>query len=234
MEKFWKAALGVAGIGAVGMFVLWSLYKDWLKLPYFVPINQDQTFQLFRYFLFLTFGAGALCIGAYVYVHGRRDSASGGRYVPQRKAELRLPDGSRFTDAQFDAYEDVWVSLQDLNDAGEALWDAASKPNLERFANCLKDTRRKAASAGIFFQQADYTELQSLLQHFISFYDGKQDLFEFLEENPQVIVPDGPPLDSFVVEQIKANKKHMTRYTNLLKKLRTTYHDRLAPKTNVA
>jgi hypothetical protein len=70
MEKFWKVALGVAGIGAVGMFVLWSLYKDWLKLPYFVPLSQDQTFRLFRYFLFLTFGAAVLGVGAWI-IRGR-------------------------------------------------------------------------------------------------------------------------------------------------------------------
>jgi len=51
MERFWKAALGIAGIGAIGLFVFWSLYKQWLTLPIFPQLTQDQAFELLRYFL---------------------------------------------------------------------------------------------------------------------------------------------------------------------------------------
>jgi len=44
MDRFWKAALGVAGLGAIGFFVFWSLYKQWLSLPIFPMLTQDQAF----------------------------------------------------------------------------------------------------------------------------------------------------------------------------------------------
>src|SRR3954464_2955874 len=55
VERFWKAALGVAGIGAVAFFVFWGLYKQWLSLPIFANLNADQTFVLMLVFLALTF-----------------------------------------------------------------------------------------------------------------------------------------------------------------------------------
>ena len=65
-DRFWKAALTVGGLGAVGAFVFWSLYKDWLKLSIFERMTQGQTFALMVIFLVLTFGA-LLFIG-YLYL----------------------------------------------------------------------------------------------------------------------------------------------------------------------
>lgn len=52
---FWEIAIGLAGIGAIGSFVLWSLYKNWLKLPIFVQLTKKQTFNLMFAFLAFTF-----------------------------------------------------------------------------------------------------------------------------------------------------------------------------------
>lgn len=55
MGRFWKAAVGAAGIGAVAFFVFHNLYNKWLSLPIFSPISSDQTFKLMAAFLGLTF-----------------------------------------------------------------------------------------------------------------------------------------------------------------------------------
>ena len=41
---------------------------------------------------------------------------------PFARDEGRLPDGGRFTNEQFDAYRDVWRSLQSLRESGQLLW----------------------------------------------------------------------------------------------------------------
>jgi len=56
-DGFWKAALGVAGIGAIGAFVFLSLYKDWLKLQIFSQLTPEQTFWIMGLFLLLVFAA---------------------------------------------------------------------------------------------------------------------------------------------------------------------------------
>lgn len=55
MEKFWRAAVGVAGIGAVAFFVFLGLYKRWLSLNIFSSLTSQQTFVLMILFLVLTF-----------------------------------------------------------------------------------------------------------------------------------------------------------------------------------
>ncbi|PPD24516.1 MAG: hypothetical protein CTY24_00900 [Methylobacter sp.] len=55
MERLWKAAFAVGGVAAIGAFVFWSLYKQWLSLPIFSQLNQNQTFVVMLVFLGLTF-----------------------------------------------------------------------------------------------------------------------------------------------------------------------------------
>jgi hypothetical protein len=62
MSAFWKAALAVGGIAAIGAFVFWSLYKDWLSLDIFSRMNPEQTFEIMKIFLWLTFGSLALMV----------------------------------------------------------------------------------------------------------------------------------------------------------------------------
>ena len=67
MEKFWKAALAVGGLGSVGAFVFYSLYKQWLTLHIFSMLSSDQTFEIMRIFLYLTFGS-LLVLGLLFYL----------------------------------------------------------------------------------------------------------------------------------------------------------------------
>lgn len=69
MEKFWKIALTVGGLGTVGAFIFWSLYKQWLSLPIFSMLSSDQTFEIMKMFLLLTF-ASLLVLGfLYLFPH---------------------------------------------------------------------------------------------------------------------------------------------------------------------
>lgn len=65
-NTFWKAALAVGGVAAIGAFVFWSLYKDWLALPIFSKMSPDQTFEIMKIFLWLTFGALVLMVFSFI------------------------------------------------------------------------------------------------------------------------------------------------------------------------
>ena len=67
MNTFWKAALAIGGLAAIGAFVFWSLYKQWLSLPIFSQMSADQTFNIMIVFLLLTFGALIIFVFAYLY-----------------------------------------------------------------------------------------------------------------------------------------------------------------------
>ena len=55
MLEFWRIAVGIAGLGAVGAFVFWSLYRGWLRLPIFAALTAKQTYRLMLTFLVLAF-----------------------------------------------------------------------------------------------------------------------------------------------------------------------------------
>ncbi len=76
MDKFWKAALAVGGLAAIGAFIFWSLYKDWLSLPIFSKMSPDQTFMIMIIFLALTFIALIVLVVAYVF-RGKNNRANG-------------------------------------------------------------------------------------------------------------------------------------------------------------
>jgi hypothetical protein len=66
MNKFWNAAVAVCGFSAVAAFVFWSLYNQWLSLPIFEKLNQQQTFVIMLVFLCLTFAALTLMLVVYL------------------------------------------------------------------------------------------------------------------------------------------------------------------------
>ena len=76
MDKLWKIAISVCGLGAVGAFVFWSLYKDWLHLPIFAHLTPEQTFIVMLTFLGLTFLALLTMLVVYVLVPSAAPEAS--------------------------------------------------------------------------------------------------------------------------------------------------------------
>ena len=48
------------------VFVFWSLYKDWLALPIFSKMTPEQTFEIMKIFLWLTFGSFAMMVVTYL------------------------------------------------------------------------------------------------------------------------------------------------------------------------
>ena len=80
MEKFWKAALAVGGLGTVGAFVFWSLYNQWLTLPIFSTLSPDQPFEIMKIFLYLTF-ASLLVFGLLFYLSHHSPQKQSNDYV---------------------------------------------------------------------------------------------------------------------------------------------------------
>ncbi len=62
MSSTWGTIIGATGIGGVGCFVIWSLYKQWLSLPIFENVGRVQTFVLMLIFLLLVFGVAIFAI----------------------------------------------------------------------------------------------------------------------------------------------------------------------------
>lgn len=112
MDKFWKAALSVAGIGAIAFFVFFSLYKQWLTLPIFPELTQNQAFTLMMVFLTLTFGALVVGVAAWFFKSGSVQSE----------------------DAALNRLEQSWKGISYIN------CDSLVGPDVEKASNALQMT----------------------------------------------------------------------------------------------
>ena len=55
INKFWKPALAVGGVAAIGAFIFYALYKQWLELQIFSALTSKDTFIVMLVFLVLVF-----------------------------------------------------------------------------------------------------------------------------------------------------------------------------------
>ncbi len=46
--EFWQTALTFGGIAAIGAFVFFNLYKEWLTLPVLNDLTKSQKFSLMK------------------------------------------------------------------------------------------------------------------------------------------------------------------------------------------
>jgi hypothetical protein len=137
LDRFWKAALGVAGIGAVAFFVFYSLYKRWLELAIFPQLTQEQAFVLMLVFLGLTFLA--LISGIIAW--------------------LRRSQGGESEDAALHRLEQAWADVNYV-DCSKLVG-----PDVNKAANALQMTsiywRNKYLKNGILLEKhgANYCDL---------------------------------------------------------------------------
>jgi hypothetical protein len=112
MEKFWKAALAVAGLGAVGAFVFWSLYKQWLSLGIFANLTSQQTFIVMLVFLALTFVFAVTAFITYAKTHVGAPGFTGSSYsVPKgRTFQSTAEQIARRQNIEFEGFTDSELS----------------------------------------------------------------------------------------------------------------------------
>ncbi len=74
MDELWKVAFGIAGIGGIACFVLWSLYKNWLKMDIFQQMTKEQQYRLFQLFFVLSFLFALAGLAVYALIATRGGS----------------------------------------------------------------------------------------------------------------------------------------------------------------
>jgi hypothetical protein len=131
-----------------------------------------------------------------------------------------------YNKAQFEAYCNVWKSLQALRLAGKYLWEIASKENLVKFANQLRDTTQLTYEGSIFFEESDYSQLLSVLEEFQYFQVGKQRLIEVrtvkdIEQQENIF--SSFRFERMIAEQIERNRRHKVEYESVLEKIRVSF-----------
>jgi hypothetical protein len=84
----------------------------------------------------------------------------------------------RYSEKQFELYNDLWASLCDLEVCVTNLWDVANMNNLRKLSQQLHDTRLKVRKSALLIEDRHYKELNFVLREFEGFQFGKQYLID--------------------------------------------------------
>ena len=101
INSFWKAALKAGGLATIGAYLVYTLCKDWLKLPIFAQMTGTQTFWIMLVFLVLLFGLAL-------------------RYLTEHARTTSLPVSNADSANVFKLHE-AWVGVNDVETAQDKL-----------------------------------------------------------------------------------------------------------------
>lgn len=119
----------------------------------------------------------------------------------------------RYSDKQFELYNQFYHSLYKLKICGDILWEQANQRNINQFSSQLKKTINEIEMSYLFIEYEHYRELKTIIDEFSSFHVGKTSLISRRIHNETV--------DYYELERIiRDNKNIKVRYEALLDNIR--------------
>jgi len=137
-----------------------------------------------------------------------------------------LAGGAIPNEAQQNAYRRIWEVLQTVRESGEALWKEASWPNLDAFAQALRNTSREINEKSPYFSTSHYNTLKDLISAFGDYKVGKERLIKLRHSGPSSGSLQDEWWASNFESQIRHNRRHLDEYVRLLDTMRELYHNK--------
>jgi hypothetical protein len=91
----------------------------------------------------------------------------------------------RYSERQFELYNEVWVALCDLEASVKNLWKQANIENLKDLQKQLKESRTKLRHGGLIIDHKHYIELDLAIEEFEAFKFGKDLLTAIRDQKEQ-------------------------------------------------
>ncbi len=116
---------------------------------------------------------------------------------------------SLYFEGQFKIYNNLWVSLIELQNGVEALWDEASQRNLKSFVAALKNAKKSIKQSALLIEPHHYNEILSAIDELESYRAGKEQLI--------LARADLRNIDNYAIEDIiDGNRHNRERITNFV------------------
>ncbi len=124
---------------------------------------------------------------------------------------------SLYFEGQFKLYNDLWISLSDLQSGVDELWAEASPKNLKKFVSSLRKAKTKIRSSALLIEPDHYNDIMVAIENIESYKVGKKELI-LARKNINSI-------ENWEVQDIisgnRQHKEEITKFVDLmLKKMR--------------
>ena len=83
---------------------------------------------------------------------------------------------SMYFEGQFKLYNDLWVSLAELQNGVEALWSEANTRNLKSFVSAVKKAKKQIRDSALLIEPEHYDEIMEAIENLEKYRAGKEDL----------------------------------------------------------
>lgn len=83
---------------------------------------------------------------------------------------------SLYFEGQFKLYNDLWVSLSELQNEVEKLWAEASTRNLRTFVSALSKAKQQIRNSALLIDQNHYKEIMDVIDSLENYHVGKEKL----------------------------------------------------------
>ncbi len=94
----------------------------------------------------------------------------------QREAQKHQLIFSLYFEGQFKLYNDLWLSLSELQEKVDNLWDEASKKNLISFMKSVQKAKRQIMNSALLIEKDHYEQILEHLQTLEDYKLGKEQL----------------------------------------------------------
>ena len=128
----------------------------------------------------------------------------------------------RYSETQFNLYNEIWVALYDLKRAMDTLWEEAHSDNLLLFAKTLDKSRHAVRRGAILIEESHYDQLEKLIDYCEEFQFEKDTLIKLRRSNELSRLN-----TSEIQEVIARNRDIRFEFTDLLNRVKFSFKRQL-------
>jgi len=132
----------------------------------------------------------------------------------------------RYTEKQFELYNDLWKILLYTKNQADSLWEKASPEKIPAFSEQIKLTKDAVNDNMLLIEEKHYNQLNLLIQQFENFQFGKSKLIDLRDQTIEEIIAKGITEENtqFTIEQ---NREIKETYDNLIIAIGKSFRDQI-------
>ena len=125
---------------------------------------------------------------------------------------------SMYFEGQFKLYNDLWVSLSELQSGVETLWSEASAHNLKSFVTAVRKAKKQIRDSALLIEPEHYDEIMNAIEDLEQYRSGKEGLIFARKDLANI---DQWQIQE-IIDQNRNNRERIRAFVNLrLDKMRT-------------
>lgn len=132
----------------------------------------------------------------------------------------------RYSEKQFELYNDLWKVLLQTKHQADMLWEKANPQQLPAFGEQIRLTRKAIDDNMILIEEDHYEKLIQLISQFENFQFGKLRLIEVSAQVPDN-TPNNEPSEQEMRRAITKNSKIKSSYESLILEIGKSFRDQI-------